>query len=231
LPAVLRYGHTVSGDLSIAQGEAALKAFTAHLPVPLKITSASSNGPTNGPAANRNSPNYRWLVKYALGSMDTDALSSLVWGELYIPVTPNSTTGTPFLRRWLFPANIFVAVQAYACVFAKPFWANYTIENNQRKGLLDGLEVTETLTAQTDTKYTYTIAGIPGFPHTTAEFGVSLVQIPGSSEQQTQLQWSINGEGVPDDKYIIRLLVLATNFATLVESKLASHFGPTYFDD
>ena len=91
--------HTVSGDLSLGKdGNPILSAFADRSNLQFSLTEMKED-------AGRNTPDGRWLVKYTKGVMDVDALSDLVYYELYVPVTVKKTDEPIELARsWTFPA-------------------------------------------------------------------------------------------------------------------------------
>ncbi|MGH9720111.1 MAG: ferritin-like domain-containing protein [Bryobacteraceae bacterium] len=156
------YGHTLSGNLTLGEGaNPIVSTFAERTNLQTSVNSTSTRGSANG----------RWLVKYTLGAMDNDALSCLVFGELYIPLNLQVTSQPVHLEnKWEFPASMETALAEYACQFEKPFWTTYQVNGTTRTlGT-----ITETLeTPSAAGSYTYTMTGIAGLTSFTGSFSVN----------------------------------------------------------
>ncbi|HEX4307481.1 MAG TPA: ferritin-like domain-containing protein [Solirubrobacterales bacterium] len=109
---LLHYGHTVSGTLR-QEGEAnpILGALGSRAGVELALAEGDD----------REGADMRWLLAYTQGVMDTDGLSDLVYGELYVPLTVKPGSGPVTVqRRWLFPTAIKDQALAYVATLEIP---------------------------------------------------------------------------------------------------------------
>lgn len=177
---LLHYGHTVSGPLNVAaSNDPLLGALHARTNLRLRVH------PGGGDRKARNS---RWLMKYTLGVMDTDAITNLVFGELYIPLTVEVPEGpVKSERAWSFPAEIFEAVRAYACRFAAPFWAHFDVDGDTRRTKLpSGVSIVERIVSQDQDGYSYTASGLPDVSDYSGEMRVSV------QDGRAKLTWSVS---------------------------------------
>lgn len=152
---LLHYGHTVSGLQASGPSVAGfLAAFERKLGLKLSL-------PEPAP---RDKSNSRWLIRYTMGAMDTDALCDLVYGEVYVPVVAAPADGDLTLtREWSFPGAVAGAIREFACRFAAPFWAEYTVTGKSRTtALRPDVTLTETLTEEEADRYSYRLTGLPG---------------------------------------------------------------------
>ena len=162
---LLHYGHTVSGEYTQGVIKNPIKELIAkrlNLDIDFEPQKVKS----------RTDSNARWLLKYTQGVMDTDAISEMVFGELYVPVTikPNRKPYKSGME-WNFSPGMMKAVTIYTCNFDKPFWATFDIQGKTRKTRLqDGTLINETLIKATKTGYTYKAEGVPGISNYQGEF-------------------------------------------------------------
>lgn len=181
LNVLCHYGHTISGDMAVGSGLGPLlDALHNRCQLPLQVQ------PTT---ADRNAPNARWLVRYTLGMMDTDALSNVVYGDLYIPLLAGSTHEPVVLTEsWTFPAGLEPVVQPVVAQFGRVFWTESAeVTGGTRTWTApDGTRLTETLLTQTETGYTYQLAGLVGV--LTAEGSLALTTMDSG---RVRLTWTV----------------------------------------
>jgi hypothetical protein len=205
---ICHYGHTISGD-QLGPGQPALPGKTA---TGLQLTLARPD---------RKTPNGRWLVTYAQGVMDTDALSAMIFGELYVPLEV-TTAGeqVTFTRSWRFPAGVEPAVSSYALQFAAPFWAQFKVESKNRSiTLADGTVITETLTSSTDSSYTYSATGVPGISSYAGTFAAE------PDPEGIALSWTTTF--IPADAAAsVRMFSIDAGAADAMTQALDSYFAP-----
>ncbi len=155
LNVLCHYGHTVSGNMAVGSGLGPLlDALHSRCRLPLQLQSTTTD---------RNAPNARWLVRYTLGMMDTDALSNVVYGDLYIPLMAGATHEPVVLTdSWTFPAGLEPVLQPVVAQFSRVFWTDSArvTDNTRTWTAPDGTLLTETLADQTETGYTYQITGL-----------------------------------------------------------------------
>lgn len=214
LTILLRYGHTVSGELTIEGGEN---------PILAALRSRTGLGLSFAEGGDRQGPNMRWLLHYTQGVMDTDGLSDLVFGELYVPLTvqvgPDPVT---FSRRWSFPTGIRDALAEYACRFDAPFWANFVVEGNTRTtSLPNGTEIVETLERQESDSYAYSMIGPPGISDYHGSFSLS----PPDAKGRVTLEWKDTFRAA-DEGALVSMLSTLAGAAETIANQLRSHFGP-----
>lgn len=210
LTILLNYGHTISGTLASAPDSAVLEALDQRLGAKLVISNAQ-----------RGQPNGRWMVTYVKGFMDTDALSDVVYGELYVPLTVQPKDGpVRFERSWRFVAGMADVVASHACRFAHPFWADFKVDGDTRTiTLADGTTIVETLIRQTDAEYAYGARGVPGIDDYVGNFAVT------ATADATELSWTVTFTAA-DSASLIRMLTICAGAATTMSSKLGAHFTP-----
>lgn len=179
LTVLLHYGHTLSGkgDTGVAFDQlfAALKN-KLHIPLSLDLE------------LDRNQPNGRWLLNYTKGVMDTDSLTDLVYGELYIPVKISASKGPIKLSKtWKFNRNMQEILEATCCQFDKPFWASFKIDKNTRSiQLPDGTTIIETLKERFKTGgYSYTMTGPKDLENYAGEFVLT------PKKDTVELSWNL----------------------------------------
>ncbi|HWC47263.1 MAG TPA: ferritin-like domain-containing protein [Solirubrobacterales bacterium] len=211
---LLHYGHTVSGEMTVGGGEN---------PILASLRSRTGLGLALAEGGDRKQPNSRWLLGYTQGVMDTDGLSDLVYGELYVPLTvvPGAEPVT-FARQWTFPEEVRDAVAAYACRFDAPFWADFQVKANERTTKLpDGTEITETLERQEADGYAYAMTGPTGISDYQGRFSLG-----GPSEAgRVTLEWK-DTFVAEDGKVLVGMLSLLAGAAETMTERLRSHFGP-----
>ena len=175
---ILHYGHTLSGDLAVGDGlNEVISAFAAQTGLQLGVSYTGA----------RYVPNSRWLVKYGCGVMDVDALSNLVYGESFIPVTITQVAGPIHLAdHWTLPAGMLDTVSAFACQFSKPFWADYQVDGNTRTLASPDLTIVETLQPPvSESAYSYTISGLADVSSCQCQFEAAV------ADAGTTLTWSV----------------------------------------
>ena len=181
LNVLCHYGHTISGNLAVGSGLGPLlDALHNRCRLPLQLRSATTD---------RNAPNARWLVRYTLGMMDTDALSNVVYGDLYIPLVAGSSHEPVVLTdSWTFPAGLEPVLQPVVARFGRVFWADSAVitDNTRTWTAPDGTLLTETLLAQTETGYTCQLAGLAGV--LTAEGSLNLTT---TDAGRVRLTWTM----------------------------------------
>ena len=206
---LLNYGHTVSG----AQ-------VAADPALPAGLTTATGLKLQLAPSA-RSTPNGRWFVDYTQGYMDTDSLSAMVYGELYVPLEVTSA-GAPlcFKRSWRFPPGIESVVRAHAVQFGTPFWAGFHVEGNSRTfALPNGTAITETLTGSTDSSYDYAESGFPGTTDSTGSFALA------SDPEGATLTWTSTFTPA-DAAAAVAVFSQRATVAAAITAALESHFLP-----
>jgi hypothetical protein len=212
LTVLLNYGHTVSGTLASAPTNPLLDALGERVGAELSVQTA-----------NRTRPNGRWMVTYAKGVMDTDALSDVVYGELYVPLTVQPADGpVSFEHSWRFVPGMEEIVASYACVFDDPFWAQFDVEGDKRKIVLpDGkTTITETLTQQGEAEYSYSAVGVPGISDYTGSFAVT------TDPDAATLAWTTTFRA-DDAKSLVEMLTINAGAAAIMGATLAQHFSPS----
>ncbi|WP_168211342.1 ferritin-like domain-containing protein [Actinosynnema sp. ALI-1.44] len=208
LPVILHYGHTVSGEMR-TPGRRDVPAETS-TGLQLAVVGAG-----------RKNQNGRWFTTYTQGIMDTDALSALVFGELYIPLQV-TRGGTPvaFTRRWTFPAGLADAVTSYAARFDVPFWAHYDVTGTKRTRVLsDGTTLVETLTSSNATSYTYKSSGVRDISNYVGTFSVE------STDSEVTLTWDTTFTFNSQPSSVHMFSINATSAEAMTDS-LGRHFSP-----
>lgn len=210
---LLNYGHSVSGPIKSNETDNLFyKAIESALNI--KVTCDFKED-------DREKPNSRWVMKYTKGIMDTDALTDLVYGELYIPLKliPN---GRPFSisKEWKFAAGMRGVLGPYACDFTKPFWAQYQISDRVRTvTLADGLQLNETLIEQQEHSYTYSLEGVTGISQYKGSF--HLVELPNA----IALKWESTFEYTSAESFL-QMTTTIGQFIESITAALQSHFSP-----
>lgn len=214
LTILLHYGHTVSGTFEADAGEnpifGALRSRTG-----LDLAFAAGE--------DRQKPNMRWLLGYTQGVMDTDGLSDLVYGELYVPLTVTPGSGpVTVTRKWLFPAAIKDALAAYACRFDAPFWGTFEIDGDTRTTTLpDGTKIVETLEDQATDSYSYAMTGVPKIDTYQGSFALG----DDAPDGQVALEWKVSFKTSDPEALVAMLSVLASAAQTMTTA-LTKHFSP-----
>ena len=180
LKVLCHYGHTISGDMAIGSGfDELMDALHNRCQLPLQLQQLTD----------RSAPNARWLTRYTLGMMDTDALSNVVYGELYIPLMPcNSREPVSFSESWTFPAGLEPVLLPLVARFGRVFWTNKAqVTDNTRTWVAPGgIQLTETLLTQTDTGYTYQLTGLTGVLTAEGSIGLALLD-----NGRLRLSWTV----------------------------------------
>ena len=215
LAVLLHYGHTLSGKFTEAPGaNPILSAISSRSGLRLDLTKEED----------RNLPNSRWLVKYTKGIMDTDALTDVVYGELYIPLSVGSPTQNEAVklgRDWAFPREMESAIEQYALQFARPFWSAYQVNGNRRTLTFDdGTSLVETLLeGSRPSSYSYSISGFPNLIKSTASF--SLVR----DDEAIKLAWSVSFVAGTSDA-ALRMLRFIGLSSQQIGIAFTEHFTP-----
>jgi ferritin-like protein len=210
---LLHYGHTLSGKLSVgSESDPILSALRTATGLRLSLAKE----------IDRNQPNSRWLVKYTKGVMDTDALSDLVYGELYVPLTiETGNEPIQLAHEWTFPAGMKSVITDYACQFSKPFWAPYKVNGNTRSLVLDERVTLEEKLEQPIPSggYRYSIAGFLGLAECTAGFFLE------ENDGTIKLKWSLSFSGNAADT-TLRVVRFIGASAKQISDALLNHFSP-----
>jgi Ferritin-like len=213
---LLHYGHTISGRLKISKGvdNRIFSAFAERTHIQIGL---------NDDANERNMSNSRWLVKYTMGVMDTDALSDFVYGEVYVPVI-FKTIDQPLelIRSWTFPANMKTSLYEYACSFDKPFWAPFEVKGDKRILKLPSCTVVEYLQKpQENDSYSYTMTGIKDIN----EYKGTFALIDLSSSKQIRLEWRVSFK-CDNPQAVINMLTLIARDSKNMTALMGDHFSP-----
>jgi hypothetical protein len=211
---LLHYGHTLSGDLTLGAGDNAVLDEIAEKTRGLRLRPAS--------VADRSKPNARWLVTYAKGMMDTDALSDFIFGELYVPLEVSAVPDQPlqFSYRWSLPGADITAVKAYTCEFGAPFWREYQPAGNQRGYQSPGGSViTEVQMSADENGYKYRVEGYPVSDYLCG-FSVST-----DTENNVQFEWAFSFS-CDDPGHVTSVVAAAAADAALMLTALTSRFSP-----
>jgi hypothetical protein len=217
LTCLLHYGHTLSGDVTVE---------IRHNPVLEEIAKTCGVSVRSAIADDRTKPNARWLVTYAKGVMDTDALSDFVYGELYVPLAVSRASQRhSFDYRWSLPGAANASVKAYACRFAKPFWLpayQFDEERNERSyKLSDGTDITETCVRGNDNHYTYKVKG-----HPVRNYECSFSVPTDADDYVQQVVWTFSFSSA-DPGDITRVVAAAAADAASMLAALKSRFSPS----
>jgi len=218
LTVLLNYGHSVSGSLVLNETNNTIFEF-----IEKKLGIRLSGQPAE---TDRSKPNSRWVVKYTEGIMDTDALTDLVYGELYIPVQVKPGN-KPFTisKTWTFTAGMKEVVAQYTCDFTKPFWANFSVDKSGKVRKVvasnDGKDFTivETLAKSAPDGYTYEGKGFAGITNYTGVFSVGAAK-DGSVEFTINVSFNYDSE-----EAFIGVAKIIGGFFKGVTGKLNSKFG------
>jgi hypothetical protein len=150
LTILLNYGHTLSGTVTSPTGDV--------LPPGCDLAGMGLRLAPTG----RQTPNGRWFLTYTQGLMDTDALSSLLYGELYVPLVANPGPDPVVLSHdWRFDPGLEATLTLAGTRFDDPVAGSYRVDGNTRtRTLADGSTVTDELTASDGSSYAYTCGGV-----------------------------------------------------------------------
>lgn len=197
---VLNYGHTVSG----AQSDAPDTPFFKALGMPESLHRSDEK--------DRMQANSRWLIKYALGIMDTDSLRNFVFGEVYIPV--RFDTNAPELKltwKWTCGRALESDIAAFALKWEKPFWGAY--DHIDAKVRTRGTEVKEGLVKSSDKSVEYTL---DAFGHGCA----CVLSLAGF-----ELAWTVTVRS-PGAPRATQLFGLLTATAQAADTAIRAQYGP-----
>jgi hypothetical protein len=216
---LLHYGHTISGKLQNGQNSRILKTICDKTGLSCSIVADQD----------RNATNSRWLIKYTLGTMDTDALSSFVFGELYVPLkvtTPNKEI--KFTKEWVYNIDLYQAIASFACSFTKPFWRDDYVMKDSK---------TRTLTLKMNKKDETTLiekcvkdSGMSGYEYTQEGYkGITschqYIKLERDTNNKTRFTWTIVFQAENADN-----VVCMANFFgeqnTMVNDALENKFPP-----
>jgi hypothetical protein len=208
---LLHYGHTISGQLSPGMSAELMLG-----PLGQRLGARLTVGESD-----RSEPNGRWLARYAKGVMDTDALTDLVFGELFVPVVA-APADDPIRweRSWTFAAGIRDVVADYACRFNQPFWAQFHVDGDTRTTrLANGTTLTETLTNATPQSYSYSATGFAGVEGYEGTFEAA------DTAAGCVLTWRCSFR-CTDSASIVTVLSTNAAAAGTMTDRLAAHLGP-----
>lgn len=214
LGALLHYGHTVSGNSQYQNINPIFERIAKD--VNLRIGFVDDK--------DRYSSNTRWLVRYTLGVMDTDALSNLVFGELYIPVTANFIENKPvnLKKTWKFDTIMKSLIVEYAQKFNNnPLWPFISESDKQRiTKLPNSVNIVEEIQSHDDVGYSCKITGFKGINNYNGSFVVSE-----SKNQSINLEWKVwfNCNDSTDLPYIVGKI---NRDAQQITQDLTERFGP-----
>jgi Ferritin-like len=211
---LLHYGHTLSGKQPPETGDNPVLDEIAEKTRGLRLRPAT--------VADRSKPNARWLVTYAKGMMDTDALSDFIFGELYVPLEVSAPLDQPlqFCYRWSLPSADITAVREYACRFTAPFWRHYQSAADQRSYQSSGGSViTEVRISADENGYKYRVEGYPASDYLCV-FSVSM-----DTEKNVQLEWAFSFS-CDDPGHVRSVVAAAAADAALMLTALTSRFSP-----
>jgi hypothetical protein len=216
----LHYGHSVSGPMKEPEAEnPVFAAIRERLRVSLTTTRGSD----------RTKANSRWLVGYTTGYMDTDALADFVYGELYIPVSVQSSGTITLSQSWAFPAEMKDALAQFACRFENPFWDDSaTVKDGQRILKAESLTITETLLgtpAPYEYAYDATFSGEGGVEQVREYRGSFSVDEKGETPKPVRLCWEVSFQGTQASALVIIMRSFAETTAAITRA-LTQQFGP-----
>jgi Ferritin-like len=214
LAILLNYGHSVSGIIKSSESNNPIYDLIER-ELNIKVSCLPEE-------KDRTKANSRWVVKYTKGIMDTDAITDLVYGELYIPlqVIPD---GRKFniKKKWVFAPGMKDLVAGYTCDFSKPFWATFMVEGKVRSIVLpSGIEIIETLADHDTYSYSYTATGVPGIDGYTGAFKVSVMD---DSHVELLLEISFGFENTAAFK---TMATIVGGFFSSTSTALNAHFSP-----
>jgi hypothetical protein len=226
---LLHYGHTVSGEIKYDKN-------------PLLEALATTTGLTLEPThdSDRDRPNGRWLVRYTKGVMDTDALSDMVFGEIFIPLTVRAVSDrVAASRSWRFAASMRDLVLTHAGRFDRPFWGKYTFPHDKQRGFdypvrersspgaaPPTLSIIEQLVSVDENGYTYVTESWPGISRLEAHLSVSV-----PADDRVTLTWAVElkpAQGSEDARASATMRVLGWLGVTADEmmARLSEEFVP-----
>ncbi len=116
----LHYSHTISGHLPEADysKNEIIAALSEKTGLNFNLTRIK----------NRDRPNARWLTSYCMAAMDSDSMTNLAYGEVYIPLTLAVKADGKGLyhyeKQWTFPAGMHDSVRDFTSEFCHCFWVD-----------------------------------------------------------------------------------------------------------
>jgi hypothetical protein len=122
---------------------------------------------------------------------------------------------------WRFATGIDADLAAYAGRFDAPFWADFAVDGQTRTITLppDGPTLTETVSHESDSGYSYHAAGAPGISDYVGSFAVI------GDSVATELSWTTAFHAA-DPAALGRMLAINAAAAAAMGSKLADRFPP-----
>jgi len=220
---VLNYGHTVSGNLS-SQVQIPPKIDWGSIVPTLTIPTVppQARGAAKSPQA-QDAANSRWLIKYSFGAMDIDALSTLVYGELYIPLTiPTFDSRFSFVKQTKFPTDMIDFLTQYALSFERPFWGKYHLVTKLVRTIeVDKEKLTEKLVRLVSDpptpRYEYEVS----FQNLAVSDCIASFSI-NNNGPTSQLIWSVVF-GVKDQKSYVQILVLLLKIYKMIKKRVENY--------
>ena len=206
------WGHTVSGEMAQPGSLGPLTDNASGLALALA-------------PAGRQTPNQRWLMTYNLGYHDTDQLSSMIYGGLFIPLTVASVGGPlTFTHRWGFASGLGAAAATFAAQFDRPLWPGFKVDGDSRTlTLADKTTLTEKRLAQTADAYSYSGSGTPGVPDYEGSFSVS-------GDDAAELTWTVTFTPA-DPATAVRMFATLASAAAAMMGVLGKEFTPVSAED
>ena len=135
--------------------------------------------------------------------MDTDAITDLVYGELYIPVEIKKVGEKVRLpMNFTFNRKMVSFIREFCLSFSKPFWSTYNVNGNIRTTQFGTQLITETLISSTDLSYVYSIEGLEEGRKLIAEFSIT------EDDNTASLNWNVNsvtGENVVPFLFAVKI--------------------------
>jgi hypothetical protein len=215
---VLHYGHTISGKIKIDnKNNPIFSSIAKKYNIQIFMNEDDND---------RNSSNSRWLIKYTLGIMDSDALSNFIYGELYIPVKLKTNTHQPIkiVKQWIFPYDMKSLISEYACKFEQPFWAPFEIEDGKRILKLPEYTLTEYLEKAEGTEsYSYAMKGSEDIEEYECMFSI---RDSGSKKDDIKLEWRITFI-TSNSKATINTFTFIGRTLKKMTFQLDNHFSPS----
>ena len=128
-----------------------------------------------------------------------------------------------FTKSWVFPAADADRLQAYACDFEKPFWADFAVQGNTRTITLPpyagGVVATETLRQHDAAGYEYGMQGVENIAAYTGSFAVEA-----AGEEQVRLVWRIAFTYRRGSKALVRVAKLFARATPVMTKALRGEF-------
>ncbi|CAF1278879.1 unnamed protein product [Adineta ricciae] len=221
LNATLHYGHTISGTLKLGGNSLILKTIQEKTGLSCSLVDDP----------NRKTSNSRWLAKYTLGAMDTDALSNFIFGELYMPLkVTKSDKEIQFVKTWVYTNSLFQTIAEFACRFDKPFWnSDYQIVDNQTRTLIvedgnDKINLTETCTNANGAGYEYTQDGFKGVQNCR-----QYSRVEDYLKDKMKLSWGITFK-IENIDALMQMVNFFNNQTDAINHELQKYFTPAVID-